>query len=406
MNSTEMDEITALMNAWKVAADKVTSIKAEITTKQQEGAEAADIQSLQDTLTNAQTDENSTKTTLFDELAKRSSHSSSDQSTASATVVSPSTQQASATDRETVSSGRIVGDQETRISARMTAPKEYKHGEDFTTWCSRFRRYLRTSRIHRNDAFDLLLNNVDDRTLDKLEPVAERLGNDERRDPDLFIPIFEQIIYPKSDIRALRQKLTSGNTVQEDDEDIDAFAARIRSLAKRAYSNPSERHEPCLNAFLNGMKDEMLFDKVVSVPGAEDNFDLAVESATKFEKLRRTTRSKTSELDVLRISNSSTDQTTGEDVREDRNRSVDRTLDRREHGPRDNFRHQNYRQNNRRFQGNSRGRGSGASRGGQRQGGNRQCFLCHERGHIVSECPINPLNGNRAGRSQNVGPEQ
>ena len=404
MNSTEMDEITVLMNAWKVAADKVTSIKAEIATKQQEGAEAADIQSLQDTLTNAQTDENSTKTTLFDELAKRSSHSSPDQSTA--TVVSPSTQQAPATDRETVSSGRIFGDQETRISARMTAPKEYKHGEDFTTWCSRFRRYLRTSRIHRNDAFDLLLNNVDDRTLDKLEPVAERLGTDERRDPDLFIPIFEQIIYPKSDIRALRQKLTSGNTVQEDDEDIDAFAARIRSLAKRAYSNPSERHEPCLNAFLNGMKDEMLFDKVVSVPGAEDNFDLAVESATKFEKLRRTTRSKTSELDVLRISNSSTDQTTGDDFREDRNRSVDRTPDRREQGPRDNFRHHNYRQNNRRFQGNSRGRGSGASRGGQRQGGNRQCFLCHERGHIVSECPINPLNGNRAGRSQNVGPEQ
>ena len=65
MNSTEMDEITDLMNAWKVAADKVTSIKAEIATKQQEGAEAADIQSLQDTLTNAQTDENSTKTTLY-----------------------------------------------------------------------------------------------------------------------------------------------------------------------------------------------------------------------------------------------------------------------------------------------------------------------------------------------------
>ena len=398
-----MENITTLMEAWKLAADKVTTIKTEIANKEGEGADTQEIANLKDTLTAAQTEEDSTKTNLFDELSKRSGDVTQNQTT----VVSPSTRQESARDRETVSS-RGSGREETRISARMTAPKEYKHGEDFTTWCSRFRRYLRTSRIQRDDAFDLLLNNIDDRTLDKLEPVAERLSTDERRDPDLFIPIFEQTIYPKSDIRALRQKLTSGNTVQEDEEDVDTFAARIRSLAKRAYSDPTDRHEPCLNVFLNGLKDEMLFDKVVSVPGAEDDFDLAVESAIKFEKLRRTTRKRTSELDVLRISNSSTDQTAGGDLREDRNanRSDDRTPDRREQVQRDDFRRYNFRQNNSRFQNTNRGRGAhGGSRSGQR-GGSRQCFLCHERGHIVNDCPINPLNGNRAGRSQNVGPEQ
>ena len=85
-------------------------------------------------------------------------------------------------------------------------------------------------------------------------------------------------------------------------EDVDTYASRILSLAKRTYSDPSERHEPCLNTFLCGIRDVTLYDKVISVPCAEDSFELAVESARKFETMRRSTRNRTREqIDVLTL---------------------------------------------------------------------------------------------------------
>ena len=95
--------------------------------------------------------------------------------------------------------------------------------------------------------------------------------------------------------------MDTGQLVQEEDEDVDTYASRIRSPAKRAYSDPSERHEPCLNTFLCGIRDVTLYDKVISVPCAEDSFELSVESARKFETMRRSTRNRTPEqMDVLR----------------------------------------------------------------------------------------------------------
>ena len=100
--------------------------------------------------------------------------------------------------------------------------------------------------------------------------------------------------------------MTNGQLIQLEGEDIDTYASRIRSLGKRAYPNIDERHEPCLNTFLTGMRDESLYDKVITVSGAEDSFELAVQTAVKFENMRRPSRTKpeasrtTEQLDVLR----------------------------------------------------------------------------------------------------------
>ena len=325
----------------------------------------------------------------------------------------------------------------TSLTARIVPPKEYKYGDNFTTWCSRFRRYLRIGKIENTNLCEILLNNVDDRTLDKLEPIAEKLTGAERRDPDLFIPLFEKAMYPKSEIRALRQQLTNGQLVQETDEDVDSFASKLRSVAKRAYSEPSERQEPCLNAFLNGIRDLTLYDKVVAVPGAEEDFELAVDSARKFEKMRRTRSEATANgssgdsLSVLRVSgtdswgsrnnteNSGHDYSHERSYQNNNNRSHGGRPDQRQGGRQTGY--HNRGRDSPRVEYDSRGRDSpqqrytrDASRSSYNSRGRdgprretRTCYRCDEVGLIARNCPQNPLNSSRAGSSsQQTGPQQ
>ena len=308
----------------------------------------------------------------------------------------------------------------TSLTARIVPPKEYKYGENFTTWCSRFRRYLKIGNITNSNLCEILLNNVDDRTLEKLEPVAENLKRTERRDPDLFIPIFEQAMYPKSEIRAWRQQLTNGQLVQQTDEDVDSFASKIRSLAKKAYSDPVERKEPCLNAFLNGMRDLTLYDKVVAVPGAEEDFELAVDSARKFEKMRRTRTDSTvngsssEQLSVFRVEEVAESREERSSIQE-HNRPWNGSYNRsHSQGHRfDRGGHQNRRQAHDSLTG--RGRDSPQSRyntyNNRRRDSQRRetrtCYRCDVVGHIAINCPTNPLNSNRAGSSSHpAGPQQ
>jgi hypothetical protein len=267
------------------------------------------------------------------------------------------------------------------MTARIAPPKEYRHGENFSTWCSRFRRYLKIGKIDNTSVCELLLNNVDDRTLEKLEPVADKLKRVEKRDPAVFIPIFEQAMYPKSEIRALRQQLTNGKLVQEESEDIDCFASRIRSIANKAYSDPADREEPCLNAILNGMKDDTLYDKVVAVPGAEDNFELAVNSARKFEKMRRTRTtpstgmSSNELLSVLKVSRDAPNNTvtTPNGERSDQRNSTSH----QNYGSQPRYNYRNY---------NTGGRDA--------PNDNRICYSCSQPGHIARFCTERSLNTN------------
>jgi hypothetical protein len=254
-----VENIDNLMEAWKLASQRTADIASEIESKTAESADDDVLNPLKEQLKAAREDESTVRTSVFDEWSKMKQNTVATTDASKKTASQVTSDDLTSSNRNPVTSHRIKD--ETPLTARFTAPKEYKHGENFTTWCSRFRRYLRASRIQRDDAFELLLNHVDDRTLETLEPVADKLSSSEKRDPELFIPIFEQAIYRKSDIRSLRQQLTNGNLVQEESEDVDTFASRIRSLAKRAYNIPGDRHEPCLNAFLNGLRDENLFDR-------------------------------------------------------------------------------------------------------------------------------------------------
>lgn len=396
-----MTSLAALMEALSFATDKVKAVEVEIT-----AAEADDTTSeeLATKLENARKDQSATKESLLELLMAQHKET---KNTVGEISGGPGESELDS-NRQPIAT-RTRGET-TLISARLSAPKEYKYGNNFTNWCSRFKQYVETCRLRKEDAYGLLLNNVDDRTLDKLESAAERLTPKQKRDPDLFIPIFELTMYPRSEIRALRQQLTSGQLAQDSDEDIDTFASRIRSLAKRAYSEPVIREEQCLSAFLNGMKDEKLYDKVIAVQGAEDDFNLAVESAIKFEKLRRSrsTHGRTAEqLDVLRVAGSQHNPVSADQARD--NRGMHYSGGGRS-GQNDTYRNRDNGYNNY-SRSHSRGRYSPNDGDNRRRNrpNNGLCYRCDLPGHIAAFCPSRPnaLNANRVGSSdQTTGPRQ
>lgn len=399
------------MDALKIASEKVKNLHQEIADKTAaEADEETILEPLRRQLEAAMKDESTTQSSLFDEWSKI-------KVPVQAINVQENKKTEAAPSHSLLQTTSDDNFQETPITARGTNIREYKHGDNFTTWCSRFKRYLRSNRLRRKDAHDLLLSMVDDRTLEKLEPVADKLSLAEQRDPDLFIPIFEEAIYPKTDVRALRQELTGSDMRQGDAEDVESFASRIRNLGKRAYGSPAERHEPCLNAFLHGLKDRSLYQDVVKDPQAQNNFELAATLAASLDKLRRSTHGRSAEpYNVLRLErstsenpdrntydrrngNSSTNHPEAHDDRNyrrqnnDNDRQNDRESDRQNNDGRSNngsssrgrsYNDNNSRQNNRRD--------------------NRTCFLCHKKGHVVANCFKNPLNINRAGDSQGTGP--
>lgn len=269
----------------------------------------------------------------------------------------------------------------TRYTAKINQLKEYRYGQNFTIWGKRFRRYLKYTRTPQQDALDMLLSNVDDKTTELLESVEAKMTDSQRSDPDLFIPLLEQAIYPAGEIRGLRAELLGGDLVQKDDETIDDFASRVRSLGNRAYHNADDREEPCLHAFLRGIREESLYNMVIAAPGTDDNFEAAVIEARKFEKLRRRkkqTESTDSACDVFQLS--ATQHVAPRIADQEPQETYKRPI----HESR--FNKYNDRSDKTTYSG-------------------KQCYRCQLRGHIARLCtapaPV-PLNLTRAGDSGRV----
>ena len=275
----------------------------------------------------------------------------------------------------------------TRYTAKINQLKEYRYGQNFTIWGKRFRRYLKYTKTPQQDALDMLLSNVDDKTTELLESVEAKMTDGQRSDPDLFIPLLEQAIYPAGEIRGLRAELLGGELIQKDDEKIDDFASRVRSLGHRAYHNADDRDEPCLHAFLRGIRDEALYNMVIAAPGTDESFETAVIEARKFEKLRRKRQTDDKQTDnathlvYRKYGRQSPSEHNSSEPRVQRNhttpqRSSTHENDSQIQGPRDsgNTGHRNT--NN----------GHGARRP-RRPLSEVQCYRCDVFGHYAANCP-------------------
>ena len=348
-----MEDIRNLFDALKLATERTEVIKREIETKDTGDAALDDLQTR---LQAAQKDEETTKETIFLQMAELSAKpAEKDPSAADQPIQNPTQRQ--------------------KYTPKLPEIRQYKHGDNFLSWQSRFLRFLKIGNITLDDnTVELVLQNVDDATADKLEPVVDKMTPDQRRDPEQFFSLLKRAIYPDAELRGWRQELASGAVQQDEEEDVDTFAARIRSLAKKAYSEPAERTEPSLNAFLNGLRDDDIYSMVISSPGTDADFEKAVEAARNFEKRRRTKKSAsnsaTSSLDILRIESSQgPPRGPADSPRRDAVSAPIPNYNRRE-----------------------------TENGPTHQSETRTCWLCKHVGHLKRDCPdFNHLNSGRVG---------
>ena len=196
---------------------------------------------------------------------------------------------------------------------KVVPPERYRHGENFTTWCERFQRYVQQGQLEDADLFGYLLNHVDDRTNQKLRSAVSRLTVEEKRDSTLFIPIFEEAIYPVSECRTLRIEMTQLR--QEGNEDVDSFAARVSSTADRAYGNRPGKDETCFTTFVHGIKDITLRTDIRK--SDVKDFEEAVQLARKYEMIAATSNKDVDPFNVLRLTGS------GSEPRQQTNRRTD-----------------------------------------------------------------------------------
>ena len=173
------------------------------------------------------------------------------------------------------------GDSVASPNLQIKQLREYKNRDYFSTFGYRFEIFAKSSRSDQTDLCDALMSCVDNITLQKLVPVIEYLTDRERQDIEVLLDKCTEALHPRSAMRALRQQLTPGKVVQTGEEEVDKFAARIRSLVNRAgYATGAEKSKACLKAFLNRLNAE-LTDKLYAAPEVENSFAIAVSTTRK-----------------------------------------------------------------------------------------------------------------------------
>ena len=108
---------------------------------------------------------------------------------------------------------------------------------------------------HDEQSLWTLLNQVDDRTAEKLDPVCDSLTPSQRRNPEIYLPILKKSFYPVTQSKTLRVQLTQ--LKQKESETVDDFAIRIRKMGNKIWRSPitgGSGDELCYSVFLAGLK--------------------------------------------------------------------------------------------------------------------------------------------------------
>ena len=178
-----------------------------------------------------------------------------------------------------------------RTTIKVPKPANFVHTSNFTRFCERFKQYVMLGNIKGENIHYLFLSmlDLDDVTYAKLEGV--KLRDHEARDPNQFCSIYERIIYPPGESKALRSELAM--IKQGANESMESFSFRISEMAAKAYSKVEMRNEASYTAFIQGIYNIAIKTKVHE--SDVDNFQDAVKLSQRLERVSKSLHGPTEE---------------------------------------------------------------------------------------------------------------
>ena len=179
-----------------------------------------------------------------------------------------------------------VSDDENNISealsninlSRITKLRKFLKGENFSTFCERFKEYVYITKMKDSNLYIFFLQNVDDETYSELKTVP--LSAIDKQDPSLFCKIYKKVIYGDQTISLKNEVM---ECKQKNDEKISDFAYRLREKANIAFANTSTIDENCLLAFIRGVKDAYIKRKLNE--STLETFNDAITLAKRLERV-------------------------------------------------------------------------------------------------------------------------
>lgn len=267
------------------------------------------------------------------------------------------------------------------VGVRISPPQKFSTGDNFKIFCQRFGNYVKLGHISDANLHLLFLTYVDDRTLRELEHTASELTEVQRRDPSLFIPIFESIMTPDTDTSTLRMEMRQLS--QNPEEKVSDFAHKIREMASLAFNSSTSngaREEACMATLMRGLAD--LDVKADILKSEATDFETSVAIAKKAERIKDSLSAQRSEAaaDVFALNTIPTKA--GNSGSSGNNREVEVTQD--------------YQRGYDAAVYALRGRG-GSRPGGLGRGGRYvfrgSCWRCSRPGHKQAQCRENPDGG-------------
>lgn len=198
-------------------------------------------------------------------------------------------------------SGSVI----TRSSSRLlqlAKPPSFtaEKGDSISTFLEKFHHFITLGNI-KDPNLDLYLLNLvkDPKTYRKLRSI--KLNPEQKGDIDLLISAIKTALVPDSEIRSIRSELSS--LKQACDESIEDFAYRVEELSSRGFCNENMREEGALSAFLEGVRDISIKQKLLESDTA-NTFAKATRLAFKLDKISNTLKLQSTPDDhsVLHIS--------------------------------------------------------------------------------------------------------
>lgn len=170
---------------------------------------------------------------------------------------------------------------QTTSRLRWQIPKldKFKKGANFARFCERFEQYAHISKTKDTDLYIMLLNNVDNETYSVLKEVS--LTKKEKRDAKKFCEVYKKAIYG-DEVISLKADLM--RCCQDEEEDIESYAFRLRDKANIAYTDRETGEENCLLVFLQNVRDKDMRRKLNEASFI--NFAEAIKQARRIEKAR------------------------------------------------------------------------------------------------------------------------